>query len=167
VKTYFKKHIFTLIEKILKAKQIEYYNNLRVQYQLHHHFKFNGARIIFYGEGEIKIGKRSYIGENSYIQSVLGESVEIGENCAISHNVRIYTLSYVADQNFNNPHKLTYQKSVKIGNGVWIGANVLINPGVKIGDNSVIGANSVVTKDIEPDTINGGVPCKLIRKKIV
>ena len=49
---------------------------------------------------------------------------------------------------------------VVIGNDVWIGNNVLIMGGVIIGDGSVIGAGSIVTKDVEPYTINVGVPAK-------
>ena len=56
---------------------------------------------------------------------------------------------------------------IVIGNGVWIGANVFINPGIRIDNNVVIGANSVVTKDIKENSIVGGVPAKLIRIKNV
>ena len=49
---------------------------------------------------------------------------------------------------------------------VLIGANVFINPGTTVGENSVVGSNSVVTKNIPPFTIYGGVPAKLIRKKM-
>ncbi len=52
-----------------------------------------------------------------------------------------------------------------IGNDVWIGYDALIMPGVKIGDGAVIGARSVVTKDVEPYTIVGGNPAKIIRKR--
>lgn len=38
-------------------------------------------------------------------------------------------------------------------------------PGVKIGDGAIIAAHSVVTKDIEPYSIVGGNPAKLIRKR--
>jgi len=41
---------------------------------------------------------------------------------------------------------------------------VVINPGVTIGDNSVIGAGSVVTKDIPPNVVAAGVPCRVIRE---
>lgn len=163
---FFNNILIKIYKRIQKASQNNTYKNLRLKYDLGNDFKFNGTRIVFFGDGAIKIGRYTYIGENSYIQSVAGETVEIGTNCAISHNVRIYTSSYKADQDFTlNSIRETYCKSVKIGNGVWIGANVLINPGITIGDNAVIGANSVVTKDIEPNTINGGVPSKLIRKK--
>ena len=37
--------------------------------------------------------------------------------------------------------------------------------GVKIGDGAVIAANSVVVKDVEPYTIVGGNPAKVIKKR--
>ncbi len=49
---------------------------------------------------------------------------------------------------------------------VWIGANAVVVPGVRIGTGSIIGAGAVVTKDVEPYSIMGGVPAKLIRKRI-
>lgn len=52
-----------------------------------------------------------------------------------------------------------------IGNDVWIGYNSTIMPGVKIGDGCVIATNATVTKDVEPYTIVGGNPAKVIRKR--
>lgn len=54
-------------------------------------------------------------------------------------------------------------KTITIGNDVWIGTNVIITPNVKIGDGAVIAAGAVVVKDVEPYSIVGGVPAKLIR----
>ena len=48
---------------------------------------------------------------------------------------------------------------------VWIGADVRILSGVKIGRGSVIGASSLVLKDIEPYSINVGVPAKKIKSR--
>ena len=39
-----------------------------------------------------------------------------------------------------------------------------MNPGVTIGDNSVVGSGSVVTKDIPPNVVAVGVPCKVLRE---
>ena len=54
---------------------------------------------------------------------------------------------------------------VVIGNDVWIASNVLIMGGVKIGDGAIVGAGSVVVKDVEPYSIVGGNPARLIRKR--
>ena len=60
-------------------------------------------------------------------------------------------------------HDLEYAKPVTIGDGVWIAADVTVCGGVTIGDGAVIAAGSVVTRDIPPNCIAGGVPCKVIR----
>lgn len=61
--------------------------------------------------------------------------------------------------------KIRNNRSVVIGNDVWIGANVIILPGINIGDGAVIAAGAVVTKDVEPYAIVGGVPAKLIKRR--
>lgn len=52
-----------------------------------------------------------------------------------------------------------------IGNDVWLGKECIIMPGVKIGDGAIIAAYSVVTRNVEPYTIVGGNPIRLIRKR--
>ena len=141
------------------------YNYFFKQYRLHPSFRFNGHNILFYGKGNIEIGEGSYIGEMSSIQSEGNCSVKIGNYCMISHNVRIYTSSIIADQDLSVlPHR-GINGDVVIGDYVWIGVNTYINPGVNIGNNAVIGANSVITKDVPSFAIVGGVPAKLIRMK--
>jgi acetyltransferase-like isoleucine patch superfamily enzyme len=51
----------------------------------------------------------------------------------------------------------------KIGDRVWIGANVTILKGVTIGNDAVVGAGSVVTKDIPAKAIAVGNPAKVIK----
>lgn len=53
--------------------------------------------------------------------------------------------------------------NIVVGNDVWIGRNSIILSGVSIGDGAVIAAGSVVTKDVEPYSIVGGVPARMIK----
>src|SRR5690606_26962638 len=158
------------IYKLLDKAQAFYwrfsYDSYKNRYDIHKSFRFNGVHIKIYGEGRFKAGKNSYIGSFSTVQVYKGCNIEIGENCRISHNVRIYSQSAVSDQDFKSIDELKIKfGDVIIEDNVWIGANVFINPGIIVGENSIIGANSVVTKDIEPFSIVGGVPAKLIRYK--
>ena len=51
-----------------------------------------------------------------------------------------------------------------VGRNVWIGSNATILQGVTIGDNAVVGAGAVVTRDVEANTVVGGVPAKFIKR---
>ncbi|HLU90186.1 MAG TPA: DapH/DapD/GlmU-related protein, partial [Cyclobacteriaceae bacterium] len=51
-----------------------------------------------------------------------------------------------------------------IEDDVWITMNCMIMKGVKIGKGAVIAAGAVVTRDVEPYTVVGGVPAKLIKR---
>ena len=55
--------------------------------------------------------------------------------------------------------------NIEIGNDVWLGYNATIMAGVKIGDGAIVAANSTVVKDVEPYTIVGGNPAKIIKKR--
>lgn len=59
--------------------------------------------------------------------------------------------------------KTTYPAPILLVKNVWVGFNATILQGVTIGDNAVVAAGAVVTKDVEPNTIAGGVPAKVIK----
>lgn len=76
------------------------------------------------------------------------------------HEDNPYIKTIQSNQNLNYEKK---KNRIEIGNDVWIGANSIIMRGVKIGDGAVVAAGSVVTKDVEPYTVVGGSPAKLIK----
>jgi virginiamycin A acetyltransferase len=63
------------------------------------------------------------------------------------------------------PEALPYKGDTIVGNDVWIGYEALIMPGGKIGDGAIVAAKSVVVGNVEPYTIVGGNPARVIRQR--
>lgn len=112
-------------------------------------------------------GKTVTIGNGTWINAGLtlidDYKIEIGEGCVIATNVTIATCGHPIDPEARAKGAM-YSFPVKIGNNVWLGANVTILPDVTIGDNAVIGAGSVVTKDIPANVVAAGNPCRVLRE---
>ena len=107
------------------------------------------------------------LGENFYANHglVILDCAEVtfGKNVLVGPGCCIAPAAHPIDAEERNSG-LEFAKPIKIGDNVWIGANVSVMPGVSIGDNAVIGAGSVVTRDIPPDTVAFGSPCRAVRK---
>jgi acetyltransferase-like isoleucine patch superfamily enzyme len=58
---------------------------------------------------------------------------------------------------------LEVTRPIIVGNDVYIGVRSIIMPGVRIGDNCIIAAGSVVNKDVEDNSVVGGVPFRYIK----
>ena len=86
--------------------------------------------------------------------------VIIGDDVMIGPNVTIATAEHPLNADLRRLG-MQYNKSVRIGNGVWLGAGVIVLLGVTIGDNTTIGAGSVVKKDIPANVVACGVPCRV------
>lgn len=112
-------------------------------------------------------GKTVTIGAGTYINSNLtlvdDYKITIGSHVLIGPNVMLCSTGHPVHYKLR-PHGEMYSFEVIIEDNVWIGGNVSICPGVRIGANSVIGAGSVVIKDVPPNTIAEGNPCKVIRE---
>lgn len=102
-----------------------------------------------------------YIGPGSWF--ILRGKCFIGNGTIIGPRCKIHTSNhqYVGEM---LPYDSTYNvKDVKIGENVWIGADVSIMPGVTIGEGAVIAACTCVTKDVPPLAVVGGNPFKIIK----
>ena len=123
------------------------------------------------------IRKYTYVQANSNIYNA-----EIGPFCSIASGVTIGLAEHPTHMVstspifYDNTQPLPYFFTDKklfsenlprttIDADVWIGQGVMIKSGITIGVGAVIGAGAVVTNDVDPYSIVGGVPAKLIRKR--
>jgi maltose O-acetyltransferase len=93
----------------------------------------------------------------------LNSDVVIGNCVTIGHDVAIVTSAH----RIGGPDRRCGKQvpaPIRIGDGCWIGARVLLLPGIVVGDGSIIAAGAVVNSNVEPHTIVGGVPARLIRR---
>ena len=116
------------------------------------------------GDARIRIGGGSFL--NIGVMVAADTLVEIGEHCMLANGC------FVTDANhrFDDPNLpvpwqgFTSKGPTRLGDNVWLGANVVVTSGVTIGERCVIGANSVVTEDIPPFSVAAGAPARVLRK---
>ena len=107
----------------------------------------------------ITIGKNVFINSGCHFQDQGG--VWIGDGVLVGHNVVAATINH--DLEPKNNRKNHYAPII-IKDHAWIGSNVTILPGVTIGEWASVAAGAVVTKNVEPYTVVGGVPAKVIKR---
>lgn len=116
-----------------------------------------GARIS--GPGRLTVGETSSIGNHSWVDARGG--VTIGQKCCVGEWARLLTGTH--DITTSNFQYIT--KAITIGDAVWIATGAIVLPGVTIGDGAVVAAGALVTKNVEPWTVVGGNPAKVIKKR--
>ena len=123
-----------------------------------------------------KIGDYTYIAHNSLISNTeIGKFCSIGPNLfcgwgihptnGLSTNPMFYSTRQQNGFSLVSINKVEEKKIIKIGNDVFIGANVTILDGIEIGDGAVIGAGAIVSKNIPPYSIAVGAPIQIIKKR--
>lgn len=127
-----------------------------------------GKRVSIYPGVWITPGRNLIIGDDVDIaKDVLittSGGVEIGDRTLIGYRTQIISSNHtIPPAGLPFPISGDEHKKIIIENDVWIGANCVITAGVRIGTGAVIAAGAVVTKDVEPNSIVGGVPAKIIR----
>jgi len=108
----------------------------------------------------ISVGENVFFNFNCVVLDVV--KIRIGDNVLFGPNVQLLTASHPTNAQ-ERRNGLEFGKGIEIGDDVWVGGGVILCPGVKIGGGAVIGAGSVVTKDVLPDSVVAGNPCRVIR----
>jgi len=108
----------------------------------------------------ISVGDNVFINFNCTILDAA--EVIIGNDVLLGPNVHIYSATHPTDSTVR-AQGLEFAKPVCIEDNVWVGGSVVVCPGVTIGARTVIGAGSVVTKNLPPDVIAAGNPCRVVK----
>ncbi len=127
------------------------------------------------GPVQFDYGVFTELGENFYANFNLtildcapvkvGKNVFIGVNCSLVTPVH----PLLSHERHGRPRTdgsvfvPEYAKPIVIGDDCWLASNVTVCGGAVIGNGCVIAAGSVVTGEIPPNSLAGGVPCKVIR----
>ena len=107
------------------------------------------------------IGNNCHIGKDCFFD--LRDKITIGDNVVVSMQCTFIThidMSKSVLTEIYPPEKA----SINIKNNVYIGSGSQILKGVTIGEEAFVAAKSLVTKDIEPYTLVGGVPARMIKR---
>lgn len=121
----------------------------------------------------IKVGRNTYGELNIYDWGSENEGLKIGNFVSIAEGVKFILggnhkydilLTYpLKVKKFNDKIEAYSNGIIEIEDDVWIGTDAIIMSGVKVGRGAIIAAGSIVFKDVEPYSIVGGNPAKLIK----
>ncbi len=113
-----------------------------------------------WGGRHVHFGREVYANFN--LTLVDDGHIYVGDGVMFGPNVTVATGAHPIDPQLRRT-QMQYNKDVHIGENVWIGAGAIILPGVTIGAGTVVGAGSVVTKDLPPNVVAVGNPCRVLR----
>jgi len=104
------------------------------------------------------LGHHVSVGDNTFIRN--GAQVLIGDYTQIAAGVVITTGHHPVGGLYRHRSE---NRPIRIGTNVWIGTGAVILGGVSIGDHSIVAAGAVVTNDVQPQTLVGGIPARVIK----
>lgn len=146
-----------------------------------HHCVLEGNYIFETQLGSISIGDRVHIGGSTFISRisiVIEDDVTIAWDCLFydhnSHSTKWSERKNDTEQEYkdiqaglnsiaNKNWDVVKSAPIHICSKAWIGVGCKILKGVTIGEGAIVAAGSVVTKDVEPWTVVGGNPAKIIK----
>lgn len=96
-----------------------------------------GPKVEVYNKAKVCIGRQAVISQKSFI-------------CTAGHDI-------------NSPRMALVAKPIMVGRYSWVAAQAIVLPGVMVGEGAVVAAGAVVAKSVEPWTVVGGNPAKMLK----
>ena len=143
--------------------------------------RFNRLRLLCLRLFGAKIHGRPFVFSSARIYAPF--NLELGDRACLGPSVNVYCLGYVilgvravlsqesmlcgGTHDLSSPRMPLLIGDINLGADAFVGARALILPGVAIGEGAVVAAGAVVTKDVEPWTVVGGNPARVIKKRVL
>lgn len=114
----------------------------------------------WFGGTNIKIGKDSTINYGVFFDN--SAEIDIGRGVDVGMEAMFCTSTHEIGPGSRRAG-LAGGSPIKVGDGTWIGARVVVLPGVTIGRGCVVAAGSLVLRDCDDNGLYAGSPAKRIR----
>lgn len=133
-----------------------------------------GLLVTEHDNARIAIGNNVFIGANTVLdcatEIILESDVLVSYECLLldsnnhsqNFDMRKNDLPDVKSGKDYN-WSVIPSKAIRVSRGAWIGARSIILKGVTVGEGAIVGAGSVVTKNVEPYTVVGGNPARVLK----
>jgi putative colanic acid biosynthesis acetyltransferase WcaF len=109
----------------------------------------------------LEVGDHTWIGEDVWIDNLA--EVKIGANCCLSQGAYLCTGTH----DWTKAAFDLVTGPICIHDNAWIAAKASVGPGVTIEEGAVLCFGSIATRDLDPWTINVGVPAEAVRKRVM
>lgn len=117
-------------------------------------------------ESTVSIGANVGFETRGFVSASEGASVTIGEDCMIATAIELRADDSHAIYDVRTGKRANPSRSIRIGDHVWLGKNVVVMAGVTIGDGSIIGFRSIVTRDVPNNCVAAGAPARVVRRDV-
>ena len=162
------KNLKQLIEKYETNKFFIGFGNMKYRKNVFNEFIDNGWEPVNVFHPNAVISKDARIGRGVLVECgclitpnpIIGDNVVINTGSQVNHDNVIENHVYIASG-------VVLSGGVTIENNTLIDDGVIITLGRTVSKDSIIGAGSVVTKDIPPNSVAYGNPCKVVRRNIL
>ncbi len=94
---------------------------------------------VIYNAARIRLGSHAVISQDAYL-------------CGATHDI-------------DDPAFPMICKPITVGAFAWVCSRASVGPGVTLGEGAVLGLGGIATRDLEPWTVYGGNPARVLRQR--